>query len=235
MGQKYYAVAKGRKRGVFNDWATTEKLVKGYTGARYKSFKTRQEAEVFVQTAGKNSGTNQGIKKSTNVVKRTPASENTAEVIFYTDGGSRNTGNVRGGHVKATDKAAWAYLIQVKGQEIADSGHEFGATNNRMEITGFKMALEKLIQLGLNETAILGVLDSQYVLNAIQKGWLVGWQRRGYRKADGSVPVNVELWREVAKLLPKFPKLQLTWTKGHADNHGNVFVDELLNREMDQM
>lgn len=43
---KYYAVKNGRKTGIYTSWEDTEKLVKGYPDAKYKSFKTRKDAEV---------------------------------------------------------------------------------------------------------------------------------------------------------------------------------------------
>jgi ribonuclease HI len=45
-GQKYYVVWKGRKRGIFTSWTECNAQVKGFVGARYKSFGTRIEAEV---------------------------------------------------------------------------------------------------------------------------------------------------------------------------------------------
>lgn len=43
--QKYYVVWKGRQPGIFTSWAETEKQVKGFAAAQYKSFETRKEAE----------------------------------------------------------------------------------------------------------------------------------------------------------------------------------------------
>src|SRR3970040_1537812 len=45
MAQKFYVVWSGRQTGVFTDWATTQRAVIGYAGARFKSFPTRAEAE----------------------------------------------------------------------------------------------------------------------------------------------------------------------------------------------
>lgn len=42
---KFYAVAVGREIGVFMTWNECEKQVKGYSGAKYKSFTTQKEAE----------------------------------------------------------------------------------------------------------------------------------------------------------------------------------------------
>jgi ribonuclease HI len=43
--QKYYVVWKGRKPGIFTSWVETEKQVKGFAAAQYKSFETLKEAE----------------------------------------------------------------------------------------------------------------------------------------------------------------------------------------------
>lgn len=45
---KFYAVKNGRETGIFKSWEETEKLVKGYPEAKYKSFKTRAEAEQYL-------------------------------------------------------------------------------------------------------------------------------------------------------------------------------------------
>jgi len=43
--QKYYVVWQGRKQGVFTTWADCEAQIKGFNGAKYKSFLTLNEAE----------------------------------------------------------------------------------------------------------------------------------------------------------------------------------------------
>ncbi len=43
--KKYYVVWKGNDTGVFDSWTECQLQIKGYPGARYKSFKTKEEAE----------------------------------------------------------------------------------------------------------------------------------------------------------------------------------------------
>lgn len=43
--QKYYVVWKGKKTGIFTTWSECEAQVKGFTGAEFKAFETREEAE----------------------------------------------------------------------------------------------------------------------------------------------------------------------------------------------
>ena len=45
---KYYAVKKGRNPGIYTSWDSCLKEVKGYSGAIYKSFKTMEEAEIYM-------------------------------------------------------------------------------------------------------------------------------------------------------------------------------------------
>ncbi|MBO0474419.1 ribonuclease H family protein [Enterococcus ureasiticus] len=45
---KYYAVKHGRKIGIFNSWGEAEKQVKNFSGASFKSFSTKEEAESFL-------------------------------------------------------------------------------------------------------------------------------------------------------------------------------------------
>ena len=236
---KFYAVKKGKKTGIFTTWDETEKLVKGYSGAQYKSFKTREEAVDYL--GGEvGHGTDQKLTRK-RATKKRPAKKPTkpdsfsGETIVYTDGGSRNHGKVRGGHVKASDKAAWAFLVQTKDGQFAKSDGEFGATNNRMEIMAFLEALKYLAHNHLQNSRIDVVMDSRYVLDAIQKGWLKGWRNRGWTKSDGSKLQNKELWQAVDQQLREFQLIQYHWTKGHAADAGNVFVDELLNKTMDKM
>lgn len=44
MPNKYYAIRKGKKVGIFNSWEDCKEYVNGFSGAEYKSFKTKKEA-----------------------------------------------------------------------------------------------------------------------------------------------------------------------------------------------
>lgn len=230
MGQKYYAVRQGRQTGIYRTWPDAQKQVSGYPGAQYKSFPTLAAAQAFLTgVTTPPTPTTTGAPQS-----RATGSAAPAEITVYTDGGSRNTGNVAGGHVRTSDKAAWAYRIELADQVVTDSAGEWGASNNRMEIMAFLRALQQLNRLGQATRSVQFVLDSRYVLNAVTQGWLAGWKRRGWKRSAGPL-ANAELWRQVDQLLPQFTHLTFHWTKGHATNSGNVFVDHLLNQTMDHM
>lgn len=225
--QKYYAVRRGKNPGIYRSWAECKSQVDGFTNARYKSFTTESEAQAFLNEKDSYKPKNKSNKQASDVKE--------FDIVVYTDGGSRNHGNVKGGHVKSNDRAAWAYHINAGGEIYEGTKGELGATNNRMEIMALIESIKRLNDLKLNNRKIIFILDSQYVLNAITKNWLNGWKRRGFKKADGQVPINVELWKELDKLLPTVPDKTFEWTKGHATNEGNNRVDELLNETMNQM
>ena len=50
---KYYAVKKGRNPGIYTSWDSCLEEVKGYSGAVYKSFKTLEEANDFMDDSKK--------------------------------------------------------------------------------------------------------------------------------------------------------------------------------------
>jgi ribonuclease HI len=265
---KFYAVKKGHHPGVYRTWQAAKKQVDGYSNAEFKSFKQITDATEYLnwdratvnqffqkdETSLKkaiakiqnDSQTTQKTSKLQADSQQKPASRfsnsNKSRQYFatiYTDGGTRNTGNFKGGHVRATDKAAWAYLIewQQEGKQMStyDSNGEFGATNNKMELTALIEALKKLLALDFNDKPLLFVLDSQYVLNPIVKGWLKSWKMRGWHKSSPGEIANLECWQELDSLLVQFLQPKFEWTKGHANNRGNEFVDHTLNKFMDQM
>lgn len=226
---KFYAVRKGRKLGIYSTWSECEAQVKGFPQAEYKSFRQRADAESYLQG-----------NEVSNSKKKSPSSAvqsgwKDPDILLFTDGGSRNHGNHAGDHVHADDKAAWAFLIRRDGNNVRGTGGEYGATNNRMELMALKNALKVLGQREWNHEKINATLDSRYVLQAIQKKWLQSWKRNGWRKSSGEPVANQELWQEIDRLLPYFPQIKFIWTKGHADNKGNVIVDQMLNAKMDQM
>lgn len=46
--RKFYAVRKGKKTGIFNTWDECKEQVNGYSGAEYKSFTLKEEAEGYI-------------------------------------------------------------------------------------------------------------------------------------------------------------------------------------------
>lgn len=51
-GGGFYAVAKGRREGIFSTWDEAEPLVKSYAGAVFKKFRSRHDAEAYLSANG---------------------------------------------------------------------------------------------------------------------------------------------------------------------------------------
>lgn len=70
--------------------------------------------------------------------------------------------------------------------------------------------------------------DSSYVVNSVEKGWLNGWLRTGFKGKK-----NADLWRQYAELASKH-RIRFVWVKGHADNPFNNRCDQLATHAADQ-
>lgn len=91
-------------------------------------------------------------------------------------------------------------------------------TNNRMELLAVIVALEALKKEGI---PVKIFSDSEYVINAIKKGWLWNWEKKGFRKK-----ANVDLWRRYIPLHKKY-KPEYVWVRGHAGHAENERCDAL--------
>ena len=134
------------------------------------------------------------------------------KVDIYTDGAcSGNPG--RGG---------WAAILVYGAREAELSGFEPQTTNNRMELTAAIKGLSALKEA----CEVTLYSDSQYLVNAINKGWLAGWRSRGWRKADKSEVLNPDLWRELDALLCVHD-VRFVWVRGHNGHDYNERCDAL--------
>ena len=102
------------------------------------------------------------------------------------------------------------------------SGAEEDTTNNRMELMAVIIGLERLKY----PCKVDVYSDSAYTVNAFSNGWIYGWRKNGWKKADGKAVLNVDLWEKLYALTTEH---QVTFHKvaGHADNALNNRCDEL--------
>ena len=132
-------------------------------------------------------------------------------ITIYTDGAC--SGNPGPG--------GWGAILEWQGHQKELSGGEAQTTNNRMELTAVLTALAIL-----KEPCVVELYsDSKYVVDAIEKGWLYGWQKKGWIKADKKPVLNVDLWQQLLPLLARHD-VRLHWVKGHAENEKNNRCDQ---------
>lgn len=131
-----------------------------------------------------------------------------SHVTIYTDGGaSGNPGP--GGY--------GALLMYGEHEREMSAGFRL-TTNNRMELLAVIVALEALKRPGM-EVHIYS--DSKYVVDAVEKGWVMGWERKNFKDKK-----NPDLWKRFLVVYRQH-KVAFHWVKGHAGNPNNERVDAL--------
>jgi ribonuclease HI len=73
----------------------------------------------------------------------------------------------------------------------------------------------------LIRTPVIIYSDSQYVVNALEQGWLIKWQQKKFKKVK-----NTDLWIRFLKVYT-LHKVKFKWIKGHAGHIENERCDEL--------
>lgn len=134
------------------------------------------------------------------------------KVIIYTDGACSGNPGVGG----------WGAVLMYNGYEKRISGAEKETTNNRMELFAVISALECL-----KETCDVTVYsDSAYTVNGFSEGWVYGWEKSGWKKADNKPVLNLDLWKRLLALT-RVHSVSFIKVKGHADNEYNNLCDKL--------
>jgi ribonuclease HI len=95
-------------------------------------------------------------------------------------------------------------------------------TNNRMEIFAAIAGL-KALKTCCDVTIYS---DSQYVVDAIMRGWASRWKANGWRRNKKDMAVNADLWEQLLTLCAQH-EVKFVWVRGHAGNKENERCDEL--------
>ena len=136
-------------------------------------------------------------------------------ILIYTDGSSR--GNPGPGGYGA---------ILMWGQHRKELSQGFRlTTNNRMELMA---VIEGLKAIKKNTLPVTIYSDSQYVVNAVEKGWLKNWIKTDFKGGKK----NPDLWKAYYKIAQNF-SIKFVWVKGHSTNPYNNRCDELATAAAD--
>lgn len=132
------------------------------------------------------------------------------QVILYTDGSSRGNPGPGG----------YGLILEWAGKNVFK---EFSqgyrkTTNNRMELLAVIVGLEKLKNPG---TSILVVSDSKYVVDAVDKKWVFGWEKKNFKDKK-----NPDLWIRFLKIYRQH-QVTFKWIKGHNNHKMNERCDVL--------
>ncbi|HDQ44415.1 MAG TPA: ribonuclease HI [bacterium] len=216
--QKFYAVVKGKRPGLYTEWfgpEGAEAQIRGVAGARYKGFGTREEALGWLATHGMSVDPGRRCRSVRPEGPREdvlPDRSPPGKIIVYTDGSS--TGNPGPG--------GWGVVrLTPDGREEFSGGYRL-TTNNRMELAA---CIEGLKDLPPARPVTL-FSDSQYVVNGINLGWAENWRARGWMRNRSDKAENADLWGRLLDLLHTL-NVEFVWVRGHAGNPGNARCDTL--------
>ena len=132
------------------------------------------------------------------------------DILIYTDGAAKgNPGNGGYGVVMLAP--------QLKLRKELSEGYKL-TTNNRMELLAVIVGLEALKNPNTNVTVYS---DSQYVVNAVEKKWVFGWEKINFKAKK-----NPDLWQRFLKVYRQH-QVKFVWVKGHNGNPENERCDQL--------
>ena len=129
-------------------------------------------------------------------------------IIMYTDGSS--LGNPGPG-------GYGTLLLHGQHKKELSAGFRL-TTNNRMELMAVIAGLEALKQKNSQVTVYT---DSRYVVDAVEKGWLLNWIRIRFKGKK-----NSDLWMRFYEVY-QIHSVKFVWVKGHAAIPGNERCDQL--------
>ena len=131
-------------------------------------------------------------------------------ITIYTDGAAKgNPGNGGYGVVLLSSDRKYRKELS-KGYRLT--------TNNRMELLAVIVGLEAL---KIVPSKVKVYSDSKYVVDAVEKGWVFGWEKKNFAKKK-----NPDLWKRFLKIYRKHD-VMFQWVKGHANIIENERCDEL--------
>lgn len=132
------------------------------------------------------------------------------DVHIYTDGAAKGNPGPGG----------YGVVMELVGQAYRKEFYEGFrlTTNNRMELLAVIVGLEKLKKPG---TRVIVVSDSKYVVDSVLKGWVFGWEKKGFAGKK-----NPDLWQRFLKIYRKH-QVDFKWIKGHNNHPQNERCDVL--------
>ena len=130
------------------------------------------------------------------------------KITLYTDGAAKGNPGPGGYGV---------VLLSGKHYKELNEGYRM-TTNNRMELLAVIIGLEALKK---ENQQVQVFSDSKYVVDAVEKGWLLGWERKAFKGKK-----NPDLWKRFLIIYRKH-QVKFNWIKGHAGNTYNEKCDQL--------
>ena len=244
MSHSYYAVAKGRNPGVYNNWDECKSEVHQYSRPVFKKFSSQAEAESFIQRNSDSNtgsgyrgaepaygyGSGQGRSTSSygsyddsDYEYAAPKAKSSNYIVdkdgyvnVYTDGACSSNG-------RDNSRAGIGVWFGDKHPMNVSKPLDGRATNNHAEIEAATQAAVQAKRAGVTDLKIN--TDSQFLMDCA-KDWLPKWKANGWRTANNEPVINKD---ELIKMDKALGDLNVKWqhVNSHAGVHGNEEADKL--------
>lgn len=246
MAPQFYAVARGRKPGIYGTWDECKLQVHQFPESRYKKFRTQSEAEQFIKEYSRGSGSSTTTTKaassskrsqtkrprpvdtkddiSSNMAKRSRCSkgpggflvDDDGYVNVYTDGACSSNG-FRGARAGIGVWFGDNHPLNVSEPVVGR------ATNNMAEIQAVTVAATRAREAGIVDLCIN--TDSKFLINCINN-WMPKWKANGWRTSDNRPVINKT---ELLEMENALDAVNVRWNhvNGHVGIYGNEMADKL--------
>ncbi|XP_040204595.1 ribonuclease H1-like isoform X1 [Rana temporaria] len=190
-----YAVRRGRRVGVYDNWDECREQVDRYPSARYKKFSSYQEAQNFVE-------------------ERDYPPKRERSAVVYTDGCCSRNGRY------GARAGVGVYWGAGSSQNVSERlyGRQ---TNQRAEIQAACRAVEQAQSQNITRLNIRS--DSEFTIKGATE-WMPRWKQNGWTTYNGGDVVNKEDFQKLDKLCKKVD-VTWTHVPGHAGHVGNEMAD----------
>lgn len=231
----FYAVKVGKNTGIFNTWKECESNIKGYSGAKYKKFNSKSEAESYLEENLKitinDNNFNKIYEENKDIEEDIPSKNkivsddyNFSECInIYTDGSCINNG---------TENAVAGYGVYFGLNDPRNeykklkNNESYRPTNNRAELKAILVALSKVTDEVEAGKEVMIHTDSQYSITSFTSNTI--------RKRLAKDVPNYDYVSRGYNIIKKYPNIKFHHVNAHTGNQdihsiGNENADRLAN------
>lgn len=217
MADKFYVVKNGRTPGIYTTWAQCLQQVEKFSGAIYKSYKTREEAEEAFESNASIGIKSAPKKRMSDAKVNVPSiSPDGIRLRIYCDGACSGNPGKSGSGLAIYEDDKMPVLMY--------GAADVMGTNNTAELKALLRALELAVDAQHEKVAILS--DSKYSIECVIN-WAYGWKKNGWIKKGGDIK-NLELIQTAHAIYDGIKdKVVILHVRGHAGIEGNELADRM--------
>lgn len=213
--KKYYVVWVGKTPGIYSTWPEAERQIKGFPGAKFKSFPTLALAEeAYAQDKPAT------VRKPASPRAKVAATgkRSIADIEIYCDGACDPNPGQAGTGIAIYKSGAldqlWYGLYNPAG------------TNNTAELLGLYHALVFANRFIASGHSVAILCDSRYAIECVTN-WAFGWKAKGWKRKGGAI-MNLDLIQAAHALYVEIAdRIRVLHVAGHAGIEGNELADRM--------